>query len=51
MIDTGESDAKIIAVAKNDMSVGYINDISQIPSNTLDQIMSFFEDYKKLEKK
>ncbi len=28
MIDQGEEDDKIIAVAKNDMSVSHINDIS-----------------------
>ena len=31
MIDQGEADDKIIAVAKNDVSVNYMNDISQLP--------------------
>lgn len=51
MIDGGEMDDKIIAVAKNDMSVNHINDISELPPHSLKELRSFFEDYKKLEKK
>lgn len=51
MVDGGEQDDKIIAVASNDMSVKHINDISELPSHILDEIRIFFEDYKKLEKK
>ncbi len=51
MLDGGEHDDKIIAVAENDMSVNYINDISQIPQHFLREMRHFFEDYKKLENK
>lgn len=51
MIDDNERDDKIIAVAKNDMSVNYINDIAELPPHTLVEVKRFFEDYKNLEKK
>jgi inorganic pyrophosphatase len=51
MIDNNEEDDKIIAVANNDMSVNYINDLSELPPHTLIEIRRFFEDYKKLENK
>lgn len=51
MIDQGEIDDKIIAVAKNDASVNYFNDIADIPSHLQDMMKRFFEDYKKLENK
>jgi inorganic pyrophosphatase len=51
MIDNKEEDAKIIAVARNDMSVNHINDLSQMPPHTLLELTRFFEDYKKLENK
>ncbi len=51
MIDNNEKDDKIIAVAKNDMSVNYINDITELPPHTLVELKRFFEDYKKLEHK
>lgn len=51
MLDNGEADDKIIAVAANDMSVNYINDISELPPHSIKETRSFFEDYKKLEKK
>lgn len=51
MLDQGEADDKIIAVAKSDMSVAHIKDISELPSHILEQIHRFFEDYKKMEKK
>lgn len=51
MIDSTEKDEKIIAVARNDMSVNYINELSELPPHTLVELKRFFEDYKKLEHK
>lgn len=51
MLDEGEMDDKIIAVAKNDMSVNHINDIAELPPHLVKELRSFFEDYKKLENK
>ena len=51
MLDGGELDDKIIAVAENDMSVNHFNDISELPRHFLKELKNFFEDYKKLEKK
>lgn len=51
MLDNGEADDKIIAVAANDMSVNHINDISELPPHSIKETRSFFEDYKKLENK
>jgi inorganic pyrophosphatase len=51
MIDSDERDDKIIAVAKNDMSVNHINDLSELPPHTLVELKRFFEDYKNLEHK
>ncbi|MFY0653268.1 MAG: inorganic diphosphatase [Cyclobacteriaceae bacterium] len=51
MLDQGEHDDKIIAVAQNDMSVNHITDISELPKHFVKELRNFFEDYKKLEKK
>lgn len=51
MIDGGEADDKILAVASDDPQYRHIADISELPSQLLDEIRVFFEDYKKLEKK
>ncbi len=51
MLDGGEHDDKIIAVAENDMSVNHFNDISELPKHFINELRSFFEDYKKLEHK
>lgn len=49
MVDKDERDDKIISVAKNDMSVNYVNDITDLPPHTVVELKRFFEDYKKLE--
>ncbi len=51
MIDGGEGDEKIIAVANNDPSVNHINSLDELSDHYKDQLQNFFEDYKKLEKK
>ncbi|HAF34922.1 MAG TPA: inorganic pyrophosphatase [Sphingobacterium sp.] len=51
MVDGGEQDDKIIAVAKNDPVFNYIKDIDQLPPHTMKEIVQFFESYKALEKK
>ena len=51
MLDNGEADDKIIAVAAGDPSVNHFNDISELPQHMTTEIMSFFEDYTKLENK
>jgi len=51
MLDGGEMDDKIIAVAENDMSVNHMNDISELPEHFFKELKNFFEDYKKLENK
>lgn len=51
MLDNGEKDDKIIAVAKNDMSVNHINDINELPEHFFRELKNFFEDYKKLKNK
>lgn len=51
MLDGGEADDKIIAVAVGDPSVSHINDISELPQHFISELRNFFEDYKKLENK
>lgn len=51
MLDNGEADDKIIAVADGDPSVNHINDINELPEHFISELRNFFEDYKKLEKK
>jgi inorganic pyrophosphatase len=51
MLDEGKADDKIIAVAKNDMSVNHVKDVSGLAEHYHREIKNFFEEYKKLENK
>lgn len=51
MIDRGEADEKIIAVAEQDPSVSHIDDIKDLPDYLLSELRHFFENYKTLENK
>jgi len=51
MVDSGEADDKIIAVAANDMSVNHIRSIEELPPHFIQEMRHFFEEYKKLENK
>ena len=51
MIDSGDADDKIIAVAAKDPSVNYYNNIEELPKHFFDELRHFFEEYKKLEHK
>ncbi|OIR01162.1 inorganic pyrophosphatase [mine drainage metagenome] len=51
MIDSGDSDDKIIAVAAKDPSVNHYNNIEELPAHFLNELRHFFEEYKALENK
>jgi inorganic pyrophosphatase len=51
MIDRGEADDKIIAVAEKDPSVSHINDVKDLPDYLRAELKHFFENYKTLEDK
>lgn len=51
MVDSGDADDKIIAVAANDPSVNYYNNIEELPKHFFDELRHFFEEYKRLENK
>jgi inorganic pyrophosphatase len=51
MIDRGEADDKIIAVADQDASVSHIKEISELPDFFRIELKHFFENYKTLENK
>lgn len=51
MVDQGEADDKIIAVAADDVSVNYVNDIDELPPHFTKELRHFFEEYKRLEDK
>jgi len=51
MVDNGDSDDKIIAVANTDPSVNHYNNIEELPKHFFDELRHFFEEYKKLENK
>ncbi len=51
MIDNGDSDDKIIAVAAHDPSVNHYNNLEELPKHFFEELRHFFEEYKKLENK
>ncbi len=51
MIDGGDADDKIIAVANHDPSINYINNIEELPKHFFSELRHFFEEYKTLENK
>ncbi len=51
MIDGGDADDKIIAVAATDPSVNHHNNIEELPAHFLNELRHFFEEYKALENK
>ncbi len=48
MIDSGESDAKIIAVPVNDRRFEEVHDLKDLNKHTLKEFKHFFENYKNL---
>ena len=51
MIDSGEKDDKIIAVATKDPSVNHISSIEDMPPHFINELRNYFEQYKVLENK
>ena len=51
IVDSGDTDDKVIAVCAADPSVNHIQDISELPEHFILELRNFFEEYKKLEKK
>ena len=51
MIDSGEKDDKIIAVASKDPSVNHITNINELPPHFFAVLKNYFEQYKVLENK
>jgi len=51
MIDSGEKDDKIIAVATKDPTVNHISDINELPPHFFAVLKNYFEQYKVLENK
>jgi inorganic pyrophosphatase len=51
MVDRGEADDKIIAVAEEDPSVNGFSDIGDLPEYLRAELTHFFENYKTLENK
>lgn len=51
MIDSGEKDDKIIAVATKDPSVNHITSMEELPKHFISELRNYFEQYKVLENK
>lgn len=46
MIDDGETDTKLVGVIEDDFNNKAIQDIKDVPQDTLDEFMNFFKTYK-----
>lgn len=51
MIDSGQKDDKIIAVAKEDPSVNHVTCMDEMPPHFINELRHYFEEYKTLENK
>lgn len=51
MIDSGESDAKIIAVATKDPRFDHVQDLEDLAPHFIKEAKHFYENYKKLQNK
>jgi inorganic pyrophosphatase len=51
MIDNGEKDDKIIAVATKDPTVNHFNNVNDLPKHFIAVLKNYFENYKVLEDK
>ena len=51
MIDGGENDEKIVAIAKSDKRMNSYKKLSELPKHIFDEMMHFFQVYKALENK
>lgn len=51
MIDGGDSDAKIVAVPVDDPRFNNVKDLNDVNPHTIEEIIHFFETYKKIQKK
>ena len=51
MIDNGEIDDKIIAMATKDPGINFYTDVDQLPKHFMAVLRNFFEQYKVLENK
>lgn len=51
MVDRGQADDKVIAVALQDASVNHINTVDELPDYFRVELKHFFENYKTLENK
>lgn len=51
MIDSGESDAKIVAVPVGDPRFAHVKDLSDVNAHFIKEVTHFYENYKKLQNK
>ncbi len=51
MIDSGESDAKILAVPVGDPRFAHVNNLKDVNPHFIKEVVHFYENYKKLQNK